>query len=863
MERRIIERDGELAELTAAVRLATTGQGCVVLVSGEAGIGKSRLVEAACAWMPAAGRTLVGHCDDLLTARTLGPFRDLACKVSSGLAAVLETGTDRDRLLTALLSELRTSHRPTLLAIEDIHWADEATLDVLRYLVRRIELLPVVLMLTYRDDELSIGRSLQHFLGVTAGSDVCRRLPLSRLTPGGVRELTANSPLDAAEVFAVTVGNPFFVSEVLASGSATGVPSTVVDSVWDRLRRLSREVQSAIQQLAVVPTVIDRWLLDEIVAGGISALADAEEAGLLEVTPRRVSFRHELTRRAIADSIPAARRVELNQNVLTSLIGHDGTDIARIVHHALAAGDHRAIVRFAPVAALDAASGGAHREAIAHYQAALLYADEFPQIERAQLLEEYAIESYTIGASDEAIAAQEAAIGLRRSLGDHLAVGEGLRWLSRMQWWGGDRLAAEKAADEAIEVLEPQGPSRSLARAFSNQAQLDVLAYNPTKAMPVAERAVAMARLTEDSATLAHALTNLGASRWQLGMPDSMQILEEGLQVALDVGATEDACRIYVNIAWNLLDQFRAADAERFIAAGLDLAERAEQFGWLDMLHVLRAVTETARGMWSEAARSAEQTVGAQTLFRCPALITLGRIKARTGHPDASEHLASALELSHRIGEQLWIGHAAAAAAEEAWLRGDAAAVVDIAAAPYAEARQRGIRTGWPWPELGYWLAKAGHEVAKPETDSPFDWLTDGRWREAADYWGAAGYRYEYALALTESADPADLLEALDVLYSIDAAPLARVIRRLLREHGATSIPRGRGNASRENPAGLTSRQLEVLGLLSRGLSDAEIAEHLVVSVRTASNHVAAVLAKLGVHSRSDAVERARGWLDS
>ncbi|GAB3953643.1 AAA family ATPase [Kribbella albertanoniae] len=861
MNRRIVERERELDELTAAVRLAASGSGSVVLISGEAGIGKSRLVEAMAAWMPPEGRTLVGHCDDLQTARTLGPFRDLADKVSAGLATELEIGTDRDRLLTALLAELRDSRRPTLLAVEDIHWADEATLDVLRYLVRRIEQLPVVLMLTYRDDDLSLG-PLLHFLGVTGGSDVCRRLPLNRLTPDGVAELAANSSLDAAAVFAATAGNPFFVSEVLASGTATEVPSTVVDSVRDRLQRLSPEVHSAVQQLAVVPTVIDRWLLDEIVVGGIRALADAEEAGLLEVTPRRVSFRHELTRRAIADSLPVVRYMELNQNVLTALVARSDADVARIVHHAVAAGDQQAIVRFAPAAARDAASGGAHRQAVAHYQAALLYADAFPPIERSQLLQEYAIESYTIGASDEAVAAQRRAIDLRRSLGDHVAVGEGLRWLSRMHWWGGDRLTAEQVAEEAIGVLEPLGPSRSLARAYSNQAQLDILAYNPTKAMPTAERAVAMSRQTEDPATLAHALTNLGASLWQLGMPDSMQTLEEGLQVALDVGAKEDACRIYVNIAWNLLDQFRAADAEQFITAGLELAERAEQFGWLDMLHVLRAVAETSRGRWSEAVRSAEQAVGAQTLFRCPALVTLGRIKTRTGDPTAGELLASALELSHRIGEQLWIGHAAAAAAEEAWLRGDAAAVIDIAAAPYAQARQRRIRTGWPWPELGYWLTKAGHEVAAPETDSPFDLLTSGRWREAADRWRTAGYRYEYALALTESPDPADLLEALDVLGSINATSLAKVTRRLLREQGATTIPRGRALTSRQNPAGLTARQLEVLRLLNQGLTDAEIADRLVVSVRTASNHVAAVLARLGVHTRSEAVEQARVWLE-
>lgn len=863
MDRRLVERDRELVDLTHLVRQAATGAGHVVLVSGEAGIGKSRLVEAMRARMPANGRMLVGRCDDLVTARTLGPFRDIVEGVSADLAAELESGTDRDRLLTALLADLQHRDRPTLLAVEDIHWADEATLDVLRYLARRIGQLPAVLMLTYRDDELPVGPSLQHLLVAAGGSDRCRRMPLSRLSAAAVRELAVESSLDPEQLYEVTAGSPFFVSELLASGSIGDVPPTVADSVQDRLRRLPAAGRAAVQQLAVIPSAIDRWLVDEIIPGGLPTLAEAEEAGLLEVTPHRVSFRHELARRAVADALSGVRRAELNRVVLTALIGHPGSDVAHMVHHASAAGDREAILRFAPIAARDAAVSGAHREAGTHYRAALEYAGELTRDEHARLLEGYAVEAYIVGDGAEAVSAQLAAIELRRSLGDQLAVGQGLSWLARMQWWDGDRQAAERTAAEAIAVLGRLGPSRELARAYSHQSQLDVLAHKAAEAQLGAERAVAMARAMDDQATVAHALTTLGASRWQLGEPGATELLHEALRIALETGATEDACRTYVYLAWDLIDNFGASDAEPYVAAGLELAERTEQFGWLDMLYIIRGTALAARGAWAEAAHAAGLALGSRAHFRCPALTVLGRVKARTGDPDAAGVLSSALELSHRIGETLWIGYAAAAAAEDAWLRGDLQAIPDIATGPYEEARRLRIRSSWPWPELAFWLTKAGQVVEPPDIDSPYTLLMAGRWQEAAQRWGAAGYRYESALALSESPDPADQLAALDVLHALGARPLAQLVRRRLRQSGVSSVPRGPTISTRANPQGLTARQYEVLQLLSAGVSDAEIAERLVISVRTASNHVTAVLSKLGVHSRVEARKQAAKWLDA
>ena len=443
----MLERDAELAALAHAAREAADRHGSVVLVKGEAGIGKSSLVEALRSHLPAEGRMLVGYCDDLATPRTLGPFRDLVGSVGTELSRAVTDGSERDRVLTALRTELTWPDHPTVLVIEDIHWADDATLDALRYLIRRIADLPAVLILTYRDDELNREHPLHGLLGQASRSDHVRHLPLRRLSQQAVRQLSAGSSVDAHGLFELTSGNPFFVHELLASAQGERVPPTIADAVLARVRSLDPSVQDVLEQLAVVPSGLDRWLVDVLVPGAgqggegtVAALAAAEERGLLSVSTRKIAFRHELTRRAIADAVPAARLMALNQRVLDALIDHDGSDVSRIVHHAAQAGDQDAIIQYGPAAARDAARAGAHREAVAHFGLVLEHHGRFAPDERAELLAQYAIECYTIGAIDKAVEAGQRAVEENRSLGDLRQLGACLRWLSRIWWMAGNRV---------------------------------------------------------------------------------------------------------------------------------------------------------------------------------------------------------------------------------------------------------------------------------------------------------------------------------------------------------------------------------------------------------------------------------------
>jgi DNA-binding CsgD family transcriptional regulator len=861
----ILERESELAVLAQAAAAAGRGAGSVVLVSGEAGIGKSSLVEAVRAQLPAEGRMLVGYCDDLATPRTLGPFRDLVGSVGTELSRALADGGDRDRLLAALRAELDWRDYPAVLVIEDVHWADDATLDALRFLVRRIAGLPAVLVLTYRDDELGREHALHGLLGQASRSEQVRRLPLRRLSAGAVRALSSGTGVDAGDLYALTSGNPFFVSELLVSAQGNAVPPSIAAAVLARVRRLDPATQDLLEQLAVVPAALERWLVDALAAGlvpsPLAALAAAEQGGLLNVSPRRISFRHELTRRAIEGAVPAARLMALNQRVLDVLTQRPASDGAQIVHHAAQAGDADAIAAHGPAAARDAARAGAHREAVAHYGLVLEQAGRFDAAERADLLQEYAIECYTIGDA-AATAAQGQAVELNRALGDPGRLGASLRWLSRMHWMAGNPAGSERAASEAVEVLEQAGDAGLLALALSNRSQLHMLKNQAAEAIAYGERAVTLARQVQDPATTSHALTNIGTAQWWRGDSAGRAALDTALQIALDAGDAENACRAYVNISWSLLDDFRLDEAERYLTAALRFAGDEEFLGFLAYMQVAQARLEFSRARWDAAAALAQTGLAAHSQARCPALTVLGWMRVRRGQPGAAGLLREAQELAVRLDELQRLGPVAAARSEEAWLRGDHAAVRAIAAPAYELAVQLGAPRSQA--ELGYWLGRAGPPVAVAG-DYPYTLQAVGQWQAAAAAWAAAGAPYEQAAALAQSPDSEPLLSALEILDELGARPLAARVRAELRARGVSRIPRGPVGGTRANPAGLTARQVEVLRRLGQGRTNAEIASELVVSVRTVDSHVAALLGKLGARDRRAAAARAAelGLLDA
>ena len=855
----VLERESELAALADAARAAAGGRGSVVLVSGEAGIGKSSLAAALHDLLPPDARILVGRCDDLSTPRVLGPFRDLAGSVGAELSRALRGG-DRDQLFTALRHELAWPGHATVLVVEDVHWADDATLDALRYLARRMTDLPAVLLLTYREDEVDASHPLRSLLAVVAGTPVVRRLPLRPLSPAAVRELARTTQADPEAVYSLTGGNPFFVHEVLASDLVGHVPSSVVDLVLSRLRRLDERGRDAVEQLSVITSTIDRALVDRLVPGGFGSLASAEELGLLEVTPHRVAFRHELTRRAVVDALPAVRRTHLNAAALAALESEPGADLAQLVHHASEAGDVDAIVRHGPTAARLASAGGAHREAAAHFRLLLTHRAAFAPAEVADLLEASAVECYTVGDQGRsALTDQTEAVALRRTLGDPVALGASLRWLSRISWWCGDRAGADASGEEAVTVLEQAGDRRELALALSNTSQLAMLAERIEEATTAARSAIALAREVGDPSVVSHSLNNLGTALWKSDPVGGRSMLEESLQVALDEGLSEHATRAYCNLVWQLLADLDLSAAAGHVGQGIVHAERAEHVVFWKYLHVEKGMIALGESRWDDAVAAARRGLDATKPIRCAALQVVGRVAVRTGQP-AQDEVDEAWSLACDLRELQRTGPAAGLVCEAAWLRGDPATIRSVAEPMYAEASR--LHSSVHRAELGYWLTLVGGSPDLADVDHPYAALARGDWAGAAQAWGDAGYPYEQAMALAHADRSEVLLDALARLDALGAEPLARQVRQRLRDLGVAGVPRGPQSATRGNPAGLTARQLDVLALLAEGLPNAAIADKLVLSVRTVDHHVAAVLQKLGAHTRDEAVALAaeRGW---
>ena len=856
---RLLERDAQVEALVTAATTAAAGHSSAVLVTGEAGIGKTSVVRAFLDTVLPGFRVLSGACDDLLTPRTLGPLWDAALGTGGPLERALTAGGSGDAVLAAVAEEL-AGPRPTVLVVEDVHWADDATLDVLRYVARRLDRLRVVLVLTFRDEA---GNPLRRLLGALAGGPV-RRLALPALSAAAVGALASGSGRDAGALHALTGGNPFYVTEVLAAPSAQ-VPATVVDTVLARVRRLAPDARAACEQLSVVPSTVGFELAGALFGSRLDALVEAEEHGIVEVRPEGVVFRHELARRAIEGALPAIRRRTLNRVVVQALrTGGDTPDLARLVHHAVQADDGATVLAHAPLAGRHAAQAGSHRQALAHFEAALRYADRLPAAERAALVDDYAWELHIALRFSRAVAAGREAVVLRERAGEPVALGETLLRLSRHLYLAGHTDDAEAAVDRAAEVLESTGPGPALASAATYRGAILALTGRCAEAIPALERARLLAIEADRTDLVALCLNYLGVARADLGDPDGLHLLRGSLATATAHGDHECAARAYTNLGELLYREGRWDELAGCLEAGLGFTRERWFWSHAYNLEVHGALLLMRRGDWTAAEERLRGLVegvddpGMLYVYSVPAL---ARLLARRGDPGAEPLLGAAWERAQRQRSLLGLASAGIASVEWAWLTGrpeQAVAVREVLLARTAPAGAAAVRG-----ELLRYLARAGlgsfEEGLGSFEGCPEPWAAGlrGDWRAAAAAWERAGDPYEQALELAESGEVEPTLRALQILDDLGATPAATLVRRRLRDLGVQRIPRGASATTRANPAGLTPRQVDVLTLVATGMTNAEIAERLVVSVRTVEHHVSAVLGKLGASSRREAARAA------
>lgn len=856
----LLERDRELATLDSLLDEISSNRGHIAVIHGEAGIGKTALVEHLLARPLERGqhaiRTLWATCEALYTPRTLGPLYDIAQQTGSQLRALLDGEVNRAALFAALLDEL--SRSPTILVVEDIHWADEASLDLIKYLARRVHRSAVLLILTYRDDELVNDRPLRLLLGDLPTRDVTR-LHLLPLSEAAVAALAQQAHRPPGRLHAITGGNPFFLIEALAY-DAPGAPTSVSDAVLARINRRSPAAQRLLEFVAVVPNRVERRVLDALSAGDMFALDECLAAHMLRLDGQTIAFRHELARQAVESALPPARRQHLHAEILRVLMaqGLEKTPLARLIHHAAQAEDAALVLQFAPQAAMEAAAQGAHREAAAHYQTTLRYADQLPLAQQADLLDGLANEYYLTGLVPQAIAPCEAALSIWRALEQQEKVGRTLRRLSRLNWFLGRNAEAQTHGLAAVAALEAVPATSELAMAYANLAHLGTRTSDTAAVLLWGERALALAERLGDHETVCYAYNSMGTAEIDNGDQQGRTKLERSLELALAHGYEEHAARAYGNLAIYTVTRREHPQGERYLRDGIAYCAERDLDPWGHFLRWVRARSRLDQGAWSAAEDDASAILSVPWMAvtnRIPALLILGRLRARRGDASAEALLDEARDLALSIGEPRRTEQVAAARAEWRWLAGDHAGCVREASVGF-HPELLPIRP-WYQSEVVMWLWRAGALTeAPPGTPAPYVLEVAGDWRAAADAWEQIGCPWEQALALLHGDEVAQRT-ALALFERLGASPAVEITRRQLRAHGARGLPRGPRPRTLANPQGLTNRELEVLSLLAEGLHNGEIADRLSTSPRTVEHHVSKVLMKMKARSRADAVRRA------
>ncbi|MBX6751749.1 MAG: AAA family ATPase [Micromonosporaceae bacterium] len=861
----LLERASALAALAEYAAQARQGQGRLVFISGEAGVGKSALVEQLAQDLPDA-RFVWGACDGLFTPRPLGPLLDIAEHLGGPLLDLCRAHAERHDLFTALLRQISEPNQLHLVVIEDAHWADDSTVDLVRFLGRRIHSAAVLLLVTYRDDELAARAPLRAALGELASNGATRRIGLAPLTERAVRTLAEGSGLDPRELYRVTGGNPFYVTEVIRSGAGS-VPETARDAVLSRAARLSGPAWKALEIMALVGLRTDPRLLKAVAGGPPDIVDELLASGLVVDDVAWLRYRHEIARMAVASTIPAHRRASIHADILAALLEQGIDDDAQLAFHAEGAGDASAARHHATRAAHQAAAMFSHHEAAAQYARALRFAAEADPATLASLHEAHAGQLGLIDSWHEAADEYERALALWRTIGDRPREGTVLRLLSRTMWRLCRGAEAVSLSEAAVRVLDPLGPSHELAWAYANLAGQYMSNGRYAEAIDYAQRAQGVARTIGATEVISEALNTEGCCRSALGQAWTDQ-LTEALQIALTHGHPVAAARAYTNLNGLFFDKRRFDEAERYFIDGVRYCDDHDIPTYASCLRGNQAMMLDRTGRWDEAetlcAELLDQVVSPEN--RLFPLLTLALIRARRGQAGAAGALDEAMALAEGIGGMRLVV-ANLARAEVHWLSGEPSAAQRALDAASAKSDLVDPRT---WGEIAAWRQRvaratmgvsssmANGAVGGPDAIAePYRTLLDGAAQQAAQAFLEMGCPYEAALALVDTDEEEAMRRALGILMDLGATATARLVRHRMRRLGLRSIPAGARAATRAHPAGLTPREREVLALICAGRTNAEIARHLFLSVKTVDRHVSAVLAKLGAPTRRDAAAKA------
>ena len=850
----LLERESVLASLLEYAREVRRGDGRLVLVAGEAGVGKSALIEQLQAEVPDA-RWSWGICDGLSTPRPLGPLFDVADSVGGELLELCGANAGRFALFAALVRQVNQPDTLNVVVLEDMHWADEASVDLLRYLGRRLRGAAVLLIVTYRDDELASTHPLRRALGELATQRATRRINLAPLSADAVRVLARGSGLEPGELYRLTSGNPFYVTEVIQAGTGE-VPRSARDAVLARAARLSEPARAVLDMAAIMGTRAELQVLTSATGLTPSIVDELLASGLLMDDGTWLRFRHDIARLAIADAVPAHRRDGMHARILEAMlvVGHD--DDASLAFHAEGAGDADAVRRYATRAAVRAAELASHRESAAQYERALRSPGKEPSAVAA-LYDGLADQLALLDRWPVSAEANERALELWRAAKEPVREADTLRRYARTLWRLCRGTDGSAAVEQAVAILEPLGPSPELAHAYASLSTWRSIAKDHEQSTELSRRAVALAEQFGLYDVVCGMINNQAFTKSATDQ-EWHGPLSDGLEIAMAHGLDAQVGLIYTSLQELHALHADYAAAEKYYVDGVAYCDERAIATYGTCLRGGHVTVLEATGRWDEAvglSREILAMVDASPANRVNPLVRLGLILARRGEAGAWECLDEAIVTADGAGDADWTVPARLARAEAFWLDGNTpAARNEVAAA----GRVANRCDPWTAGAAAAWARRLGVSQPEPRTVAePYRPVLTGAWAKSARIHADLGRVFDAAMALLEVDEEALLRQALSTFQRLGATASARLVRQRMRELGVRSIPTGARSSTRSHPAGLTQREQEVLDLICARKSNAEIAARLVISVKTVDHHVSAVLAKLGAVTRGAAAVEA------
>jgi DNA-binding CsgD family transcriptional regulator len=830
---------------------AAAGAGRVVIVSGEAGIGKTTLIRTLSDTR--GERVLWGSCEPLTTSRPLLPLHDWAGVLGGEISAALAADDSRFDLFAAVLGEL--GRIPTLAVIEDVHWADDSSLDLLVFLGRRLAPLPLSLVVTSREDQ-PVAPRCGEVLALLGALPHAVRLAVPPLTTAEVAAITAGSGLDAQHVRRVTGGNAFFVTQ-LVGAPTEGVPRSVREAVLARVGTLPEAGRILVETVAVIPDRADLAVVYAAAPAGPADLELAERAGLLVSDGRTVEFRHELAREAVAGALPGARRGQRHQSVFEALLAGGRRNSHLLAYHADRAGQSGPAAEFGLRAAEQSALAGSHRQAIVQLERARPHLDSVEPELALRVLHLLVAQYQLTGPIETAVARAAEAVVCAASAGDLDLLAAALARQARTEWMAGHRYEARAALAAAHAALQVPGTAGELA-VLTQTARLSMLGRHLREAVEVGSRAIELADALGDRASRLEAINSVGTAMLLDDPAGGQALLTEGITLARRLGEDGHAALLMANLGSMSGEYRRYEVATTWLQRCAEFCQERDVDLTRDFATSWVARIAFERGDWTRAVELGTALLDSpDVICRMNVSTLLGRIAVHRSDRAAGALLGQAWDLTERGGDTQRMWPAAAGLAEAAWADDRADAPPQVLQV-FGDAAELGM--SWAVGELGWWLVRFGalgrDDSRLTAAAAPFAAQIRGDWPAAARQWAELGCRLEAAHARAETDDPGALRMAITVLDELGARSAADRVAARLRQAGGGRVRRAR-RATAANPFQLTARELEVLDLLREGLTNAEIAQRTYTSAKTVGHHVSAILAKLDVRSRREAVRAA------